>query len=1151
MQNMEPLFQRIKTYLDIASESFNIPKYITDNLKYSFWNWQKEALQYFNIFENKRDRFIENINDPTHLMFNMATGTGKTLLMAALILYYYNKGYKHFIFFVNQNNIVDKTENNFINKNHTKYLFRQNIVIDDRVVNIRKVETFDDIDDIQIKFTSIHKLHNAVYLAKENSVILEDLQKTDLIMFGDEAHHLNASTIRNGQQDFNFSLELKENSSEKDIEKSWEDTVLNKILKKGKDKQDFENKNVLLEFTATIPTNKDVIEKYRNKTIYKFELADFLRAGYTKEINLVSTSLKKKEKILLALLFNWYRHRIAIKNNISNFKPVILFRSKFIEDSKKDYEYFLSIITELKPADFEFIKNIENSIKDDKSNSTKVYEQGKSRIKEMLKFIKDEKINIAEIVKFIKDEFAERNCIITNSKDNKATTKEKTTEEQEELLNSLEDKNNHIRAIFTVKRLTEGWDVLNLFDIVRLYEGRDEGRQNGQRKAGQTTIQEIQLIGRGIRYFPFIYNEYDRNKRKFDNNLENPLRVLEEFYYHSEDDHRYLDELKRELKNKGFIHDDRVVKKYKLKKEFIDSNFFKEIRVWKNERKDNPERRKKTLIELKKDIEQTFQYELKSFALKEQQLSLDKDDNGDDILLESQVRDKTTLQVQINDFEKNIVYKAINKKSTKDLSLLRFDNLRNELNISSIDDIFKEEFIGNFQINIVTSKDKKDFNNLSNEEKLEILLNFFEYFTLKLKDIANPYIGTEFKPFSFNELFGIEKEKNVLINEESKNLENELLNHKWYILDGFNGTEQERELIKFLKNNIGNLEEKYDEIYLLRNEEVYKIYDFEQGRGFEPDFLLFLKGKNGKSNLYYQVFIEPKGEQFLDKNDKFEGGREAWKDDFLTKISKKYGDGELLTYNSNNYKLIGLRLFNNQKIDEFKEDFNNLITMGDKKSDSAVVYLNSLISDDNVPEDKKYVEYLPLYSLEAAASKFSGEEYVHEIGWIRVKVDNTENKSSKNGDSIGNNNSCEDYNGKVNSEKIIEYQKGNLSDTLHTASYNYPLKLSNDMFIAKVVGKSMEPIIPDGSYCIFRFERGGSRNGKLVLVESRRVSDPESGKFTVKKYKSEKEYSEENGQFSHTKIILSPQNKEFDDIILENATENDYKVIAELIAVIG
>jgi len=176
----------------------------------------------------------ENNFEPTHLMFNMATGTGKTMLMAALILYYYKKGYKHFIFFVNQNNIVDKTENNFINKNHTKYLFRQNIVIDDKTINIRKVETFDDTDGIQIKFTSIHKLHNAVYLAKENSVTIDELQKRDLVMIGDEAHHLNASTMKNGQVEMDLPLELKGNASEKDIEKSWENTVLNKILKKGK-----------------------------------------------------------------------------------------------------------------------------------------------------------------------------------------------------------------------------------------------------------------------------------------------------------------------------------------------------------------------------------------------------------------------------------------------------------------------------------------------------------------------------------------------------------------------------------------------------------------------------------------------------------------------------------------------------------------------------------------------------------------------------------------------------------------------------------------------------------------------------------------------------------------------------------------------------
>jgi len=895
-----------------------IPEYISNNLKHDFWYWQKEALQYFFAFDIPEYEFDKSLNEPTHLMFNMATGAGKTLLMAALILYYYKKGYNHFIFFVNQNNIVDKTENNFINKNHTKYLFRQNIVIDDRTINIRKVETFDDTNDIQIKFTSIHKLHNAIYLAKENSVTLGELQKRDLVMIGDEAHHLNASTKRNGQVEMDLPLELKENASEKDVEKSWENTVLKKILREGKSKQDTENRNVLLEFTATIPKNANVIEKYRTKTIYKFELVDFLKAGYTKEINLVSTSLNKEEKILLALLFNWYRHQIALKNNIANFKPVVLFRSKLIEDSKNDFEEFKQRIMKLTPPDFDFLKNVENSIKEDQSSLFKVYEQSKSRVKQMLGFIESEKINLRKIVNYIKDEFAERNCIITNSKDNKATTKEKTTEEQEQLLNSLEDKNNHIRAIFTVKRLTEGWDVLNLFDIVRLYEGRDEAHQNGQRVAGQATVQEIQLIGRGVRYFPFSHNEYERNKRKFDNDLENPMRVLEEFYYHSDDDVRYLDELKRELKNKGFIQDNRTIKKFALKEDFKQSGFFKEIKVWKNERIDNPERRKRTLAELAKDF--VFEFTTSEFAMKEQQVVLDKDE--DEVLVESKQKGKKTISIKFSDFEKHIVAKAINIKAAKDLSLLRFENLKNDLNLDSIDDIFLDNFIGNFKINIITTLDKNCLDDLNNDEQLNLLLIFFELFIKKLKEIANPYKGEEkFEPFSFDELFGEEKEKSLFIDPESHILERELLQHKWYVLNGFNGTSEERGLVEFLKNKIGNLEEKYEKVYLLRNEEVYKIYDFEQGRGFEPDFLLFLKG-NGK-NIYYQIFIEPKGGLFKDKEGGFKESKEGWKEDFLKQVSDRYGNGNLLKAESKDYKLIGLPLFNKKEKHVFEKIFDS------------------------------------------------------------------------------------------------------------------------------------------------------------------------------------------------------------------------------------
>ena len=110
--------------------------------------------------------------------------------------------------------------------------------------------------------------------------------------------------------------------------------------------------------------------------------------------------------------------------------------------------------------------------------------------------------------------------------------------------------------------------------------------------------------------------------------------------------------------------------------------------------------------------------------------------------------------------------------------------------------------------------------------------------------------------------------------------------------------------------------------------------------------------------------------------------------------------------------------------------------------------------------------------------------------------------------------------------------------------------LNRDMFIVQVVGKSMEPTIPDDSWCLFRFERGGSRNGLVVLVESRMVSDPETHQsFTVKRYHSGKE-DLGNGQWRHKKIILSPDNKEFKDIILENVSGDDFRVVAEFIEVL-
>lgn len=111
-------------------------------------------------------------------------------------------------------------------------------------------------------------------------------------------------------------------------------------------------------------------------------------------------------------------------------------------------------------------------------------------------------------------------------------------------------------------------------------------------------------------------------------------------------------------------------------------------------------------------------------------------------------------------------------------------------------------------------------------------------------------------------------------------------------------------------------------------------------------------------------------------------------------------------------------------------------------------------------------------------------------------------------------------------------------------------KLNKDMFIAQVVGKSMEPTIKDGSWCLFRPDQGGSRNGKIVLVESRRITDPETQmSFTIKRYHSEKEHFPD-GTWVHRKITLSPDNKDFDDIVLENIREDEFHVVAEFVTIL-
>ena len=111
-------------------------------------------------------------------------------------------------------------------------------------------------------------------------------------------------------------------------------------------------------------------------------------------------------------------------------------------------------------------------------------------------------------------------------------------------------------------------------------------------------------------------------------------------------------------------------------------------------------------------------------------------------------------------------------------------------------------------------------------------------------------------------------------------------------------------------------------------------------------------------------------------------------------------------------------------------------------------------------------------------------------------------------------------------------------------------RLRRGMFVAQVVGKSMEPAIPDGAYCVFAAPVEGTTQGKTVLVQMRDAADPESGeRYTVKRYESEK--AGDGDSWQHTAITLNPVNVDFEPIILTGTDEGQLQVVAEVVEVLG
>ena len=142
---------------------------------------------------------------------------------------------------------------------------------------------------------------------------------------------------------------------------------------------------------------------------------------------------------------------------------------------------------------------------------------------------------LGKIIREIKHDFDSRNVL--NANDTSGNMLEKG---QYQALNTLENPNNLYCVVFAVAKLTEGWDVLNLYDIVRIE------KEAGTNKSA--TMAEAQLIGRGARYYPFEIEGQKSYQRRFDNDSSNKQLFLETLHYHTMNEPQYLKQLVGSLK---------------------------------------------------------------------------------------------------------------------------------------------------------------------------------------------------------------------------------------------------------------------------------------------------------------------------------------------------------------------------------------------------------------------------------------------------------------------------------------------------------------------------------------------------------------------------------------------------------------------------
>ncbi|RXF30325.1 DEAD/DEAH box helicase [Enterococcus faecalis] len=856
-----------------AMNTHEVPEYVKTNLRDELRLYQEEAFRRFQFMQD--NSLLAGISDAgfqrKHLLFNMATGSGKTMVMASLMLYLYKEfNYQNFIFLVNTDAIIKKTQENMLNTQSNKYLFNSNgIFIDGEQIMIQAVDNFPAVKDkntIYLKLTTIQKIHGELIKPRENGISLESLKEEDIVVLGDEAHHFNASTKK-----------------EKEQETSWENTI-NKMLY-------LRTNNKLLEFSATINMDdKNISQKYSDKILYKYDLGEFMTDGYSKNVLRLQSSENDDEKMKDALLLSQYRKLIARENGISYFKPIIMFKSSKIKISEQKQQEFNAIIENLS------VESLSKYI-----NQRRTTVSSNSTLYKVFSYFLEQDLD--SVIREIQENFEARNILNANEKNMLSV-------DNAVLLNSLENINNPIRVIFAVAKLNEGWDVLNLYDIVRISEGAGVTRN--------ATDSEAQLIGRGARYFPFEYEGEKSYQRRFDN-VNNDLRFLETLHYHTINEKGYLANLEKSMDAVNLISSsDETVEIFetKLKNSFKNTTVYKQGNLFINESRATTSEDYSSLDKFTIPKEWETEYI---------GTTVETDYQGN-------VNDEMVIQ---RESEFLHVDKRFFRKALQRNPFFRFSNLKNYLPLLES----KEELINSSQyfngVSIKVSLPKgQHIIDLSATEKLEIIDKFLMYCEEKIRKNYKKEIGLKiFKPVPIRDVlkdYEIVSPKFQTGQVTQHILPYPMKGKDWFVYTHaiVNGTE--KKLVDLIGTFVQTLENKYEKVYLIRNDEKgirLKLTEFNGPRGFMPDFILYLENEN----YNYQVYIEPKG-QHLESND-------AWKQEMLYEINGS--DIEVIGENEE-VRLIGLKFYNEDNEREFINELSEKVNDGNSLDNKVGLFAEDI-----------------------------------------------------------------------------------------------------------------------------------------------------------------------------------------------------------------